>query len=81
MRRDARRTPRRECKNVIPADVTSVFGAQQILKQDTKREWQMRGGRTFLIERINTKDFILAVADTKSGTSAKAIHDVLLLIG
>src|SRR5262249_38704889 len=66
--------PGSECSHLFLCDIASIFGAQKIFEQNTKREWQMPGRNTLFVEGIDTIDFVFFIAHFECRTSAKTVQ-------
>src|SRR5581483_8083932 len=66
--------PVRQGADVVLSYVTAIFGAQQVLQQDSQREGQVAGGDALLVERVEAVDFVFFLTDFKGGAGIEAVH-------
>ena len=72
--------PRRQRANIVGFYVASVFGAQQVFKQNAQGEREMLRRDPLVIKSIQPKYFVFFTANFESGMSMKAIHDTAFLV-
>jgi uncharacterized protein YjhX (UPF0386 family) len=66
--------PRRKRANFFLSHVAPVFGAEQVLQQNTQRERQVPGRDALLVESIKAVELVFFVADFESCAGAKTIR-------
>jgi hypothetical protein len=72
-------TPRGKCSDFFFLYVAAIFGAQQVLQENTEGKGQVLGGDACFVERVEAVDFVLFFANFEGRAAIETVqrHDGL----